>query len=47
MNPAKITKMDEEVAKWSRKDPFGIKNGMAKPGKLMHFNRANQPLKWK
>ena len=32
MNPAKITKMDEEVAKWSRKDPAGIKKGMVKPG---------------
>jgi hypothetical protein len=32
MNPAKITKMDEEVAKWSRKDPQGIKKGMLMPG---------------
>ena len=32
MNPAKIAKMDEEVAKWSRKDPMGIKKGMVKPG---------------
>ena len=32
MNPAKITKMEDEVAKWSRKDPMGIKKGMRMPG---------------
>lgn len=31
MNPAKITKMDEEVQKWSRKDPMAIKKGMLLP----------------
>ncbi len=31
MNPAKITKMDEEVKKWSRKDPMAIKKGMIYP----------------
>lgn len=34
MNPAKITKMDEEVQKWSRKDPMAIKKGMLLPRKL-------------
>jgi forkhead box protein N len=35
MNPNKITKMDEEIAKWSKKDPIGIKKGMLMPGKLI------------
>ena len=34
MNPAKITKMDEEVQKWSRKDPMAIKKGMILPRKF-------------
>lgn len=34
MNPAKINKMDEEVLKWSRKDPQAIKKGMVNPRKL-------------
>lgn len=32
MNPAKISKMDEEVQKWSRKDPQAIKRAMVNPG---------------
>ena len=36
MNPNKIQKMNEEVQKWSRKDPMAIKKGMACPG--MFFN---------
>ena len=32
MNPNKIQKMNEEVQKWSRKDPQAIKKGMAMPG---------------
>ncbi len=32
MSPAKATKMDEEVLKWSRKDPSAIKRAMAYPG---------------
>jgi len=32
MNPAKITKMDDEVAKWAKKDLIGIKRGMINPG---------------
>ena len=38
MNPAKIQKMDEEVAKWSRKDPQAIKKGMIHPRKYTRFN---------
>lgn len=34
MNPSKIGKMDEEVQKWSRKDPQAIKKAMVYPGKL-------------
>lgn len=33
MNPAKISKMDEEVQKWSRKDPSAIRKAMINPGK--------------
>ena len=36
MNPAKITKMDEEVLKWSRKDPMAIKKGMVHPRKCLY-----------
>lgn len=32
MNPAKIAKMDDEVQKWSRKDPMAIKKAMIFPG---------------
>merc|ERR1712241_729968 len=34
MNPNKIQKMNEEVQKWSRKDPQAIKKGMAHPDAL-------------
>ena len=37
MNPAKINKMDEEVLKWSRKDPMAIKKGMVHPRKTCLF----------
>ena len=39
MNPNKIQKMNEEVQKWSRKDPQAIKKGMAIPGMQLfcHF----------
>ena len=32
MNQEKIQKMDEEVKKWSRKDPQAIKKAMVYPG---------------
>lgn len=32
MNPSKVGKMDEEVQKWSRKDPQAIKKAMVYPG---------------
>lgn len=32
LNPAKIGKMDEEVQKWSRKDPLAITRAMSDPG---------------
>ena len=35
MNPEKITKMDEEVKKWSRKDPQAIKKAMVYPRKYI------------
>uniref|UniRef100_T1JJB6 Fork-head domain-containing protein n=1 Tax=Strigamia maritima TaxID=126957 RepID=T1JJB6_STRMM len=34
MNPSKVSKMEEEVQKWSRKDPQAIKRSMAKPENL-------------
>lgn len=40
MNPAKVTKMEEEIAKWSRKDPVGIKKGMVIPENLEFLERG-------
>lgn len=40
MNPAKISKMDEEVQKWSRKDPHGIKRAMVNPEHLEALERG-------
>lgn len=37
MNPAKITKMDDEVQKWSRKDPMAIKKAMIFPGMVLNL----------
>jgi hypothetical protein len=40
MNPAKISKMDEEVLKWSRKDPMAIKKAMVHPEHLESLERG-------
>ncbi|CAG9862195.1 unnamed protein product [Phyllotreta striolata] len=40
MNPAKISKMDEEVQKWSRKDPQAIKKAMVYPEHLEALERG-------
>jgi len=32
LNPAKISKMEEEVQKWKRKDPDAIRRSMSNPG---------------
>ncbi|CAH1155993.1 unnamed protein product [Phaedon cochleariae] len=40
MNPAKIVKMDEEVQKWSRKDPHAIKRAMTNPENLESLERG-------
>jgi len=40
MNPNKIQKMNEEVQKWSRKDPQAIKKGMAMPEALAALERG-------
>lgn len=40
MNPAKILKMDEEVQKWSRKDPMAIKKAMVFPEHLESLERG-------
>jgi len=40
MNPNKIQKMNEEVQKWSRKDPQAIKKGMAMPDLLPALERG-------
>lgn len=40
MNPTKIAKMDDEVAKWSRKDPLAIKNAMIYPENLELLERG-------
>ncbi|XP_011194986.2 serine-rich adhesin for platelets isoform X1 [Zeugodacus cucurbitae] len=40
MNPERISKMDEEVQKWSRKDPMGIRNAMVHPEHLDALERG-------
>jgi len=35
MNPTKISKMDDEMQKWSRKDPSAIRRAMLNPGSLL------------
>ncbi|XP_043288887.1 uncharacterized protein jumu isoform X2 [Venturia canescens] len=40
INPAKIAKMDEEVSKWSRKDPLAIKKAMIYPDHLELLERG-------
>ncbi|XP_060530066.1 uncharacterized protein LOC132704199 isoform X2 [Cylas formicarius] len=40
MNPAKISKMDEEVQKWSRKDPNAIRKAMINPHNLEALERG-------
>ncbi|XP_017465145.1 PREDICTED: uncharacterized protein LOC108358370 isoform X1 [Rhagoletis zephyria] len=40
MNPERIVKMEEEVQKWSRKDPMGIRNAMVHPEHLDALERG-------
>ncbi|XP_076300185.1 forkhead box protein N4 jumeau [Lasioglossum baleicum] len=40
INPAKVAKMDEEVQKWSRKDPLAIKKAMIYPDHLELLERG-------
>lgn len=40
MNPSKIVKMDEEVQKWSRKDPMAIRKAMVFPEHLEALERG-------
>ncbi|XP_023034158.2 GATA zinc finger domain-containing protein 7 [Drosophila willistoni] len=40
MNPERITKMDEEVQKWSRKDPSAIRGAMVYPEHLESLERG-------
>ncbi|XP_021957756.1 uncharacterized protein LOC110853746 isoform X2 [Folsomia candida] len=40
LNPAKIHKMDEEVQKWSRKDPMSIRRAMSDPENLELLERG-------
>lgn len=40
MNPAKIAKMDDEVLKWSKKDPMAIKIAMVFPENLEALERG-------
>ncbi|XP_055587209.1 forkhead box protein J3 isoform X2 [Uranotaenia lowii] len=40
MNPAKINKMDDEVQKWSRKDPMAIRRAMVHPEHLDALERG-------
>ncbi|XP_011881357.1 PREDICTED: uncharacterized protein LOC105569471 [Vollenhovia emeryi] len=40
IHPSKVTKMDEEVRKWSRKDPTAIKRAMVNPDQLELLERG-------
>ncbi|XP_061388698.1 serine-rich adhesin for platelets [Musca vetustissima] len=40
MNPERIAKMDEEVQKWSKKDPMAIRNAMVYPEHLEALERG-------
>ncbi|XP_073817544.1 forkhead box protein N4 jumeau [Musca autumnalis] len=40
MNPERIAKMDEEVQKWSKKDPMAIRNAMVFPEHLEALERG-------
>lgn len=40
MNPSKIVKMDEEIQKWSRKDPMAIRKAMVFPENLELLERG-------
>lgn len=40
MNPTKIVKMDEEIQKWSRKDPTAIRKAMVFPDNLELLERG-------
>lgn len=40
MNPARIVKMDEEIQKWSRKDPQAIRKAMVFPEHLEQLERG-------
>lgn len=40
MNPSKISKMDEEVQKWSKKDPSAIRKAMINPDNLEALERG-------
>uniref|UniRef100_A0A8D8RKV9 Forkhead box protein N1 n=1 Tax=Cacopsylla melanoneura TaxID=428564 RepID=A0A8D8RKV9_9HEMI len=44
MNPEKISKMDEEVQKWSKKDPQGIKKAMVYPETLESLERGEMKI---
>ena len=40
MNPDRISKMDEEVQKWYRKDPMAIRNAMVYPEHLENLEKG-------
>ncbi|XP_073976774.1 uncharacterized protein isoform X3 [Rhodnius prolixus] len=44
MNPDKISKMDDEVAKWSKKDPNAIRRAMKYPEDLEKLERGDMKI---
>lgn len=46
MNPSKVGKMDEEVQKWSRKDPQAIKKAMVYPGMFDAWSSTLPFFQW-
>ncbi|XP_055899101.1 forkhead box protein N4-like isoform X2 [Biomphalaria glabrata] len=52
LNPAKISKMEDEISKWGKKDPAGLLSSMAYPENLeaiekgqagLHYSRKKSP----
>ncbi|CAG5131085.1 unnamed protein product, partial [Candidula unifasciata] len=52
LNPTKVTKMDDEISKWSKKDPVGLLTSMAYPENLeaiekgqagLHYSKKKSP----
>lgn len=46
LNPAKVSKMEDEISKWGKKDPAGLLNSMAYPENLEAIERGEAGLNY-